>query len=56
MCLSHSLRAGRICEAGSSGGRDVLMEETLGNYDGLLQRCPELMELQEQICDAVASL
>ncbi len=38
------------------GGRDVLMEETLGNYDGLLKRCPELMELQEQICDAVASL
>ena len=31
------------------GGRDLLMQETLKNYDGLLRRCPELRELQNRI-------
>jgi len=30
------------------GGRDVLMKETLSNYRGLLERCPELAELQKK--------
>lgn len=30
-------------------GRDLLMHATLQNYSGLLQRCPELAELQEKI-------
>ncbi len=34
------------------GGRDLLMQETLSNYQGLLQRCPELEELQRRICEA----
>ncbi len=33
----------------AGGGRDLLMQETLKNYDGLLQRCPELRELQNRI-------
>ena len=37
------------------GGRDVLMKETLGNYDGLLQHCPELLDLQRRVCEAVAT-
>jgi hypothetical protein len=37
------------------GGRDLLMRETLINYQGLLDRCPELAELQEKVCDALAS-
>lgn len=36
-----------------SGGRGVLMEETLRNYKALLQRCPELAELQRAIADAL---
>lgn len=31
------------------GGRDLLMNATLQNYSGLLQRCPELAELEEKI-------
>ena len=31
------------------GGREVLMRETLGNYPGLLARCPEIRELQKRI-------
>lgn len=33
----------------AGGGRDVLMKTTLQNYSGLLQRCPELAELEEKI-------
>ncbi len=33
----------------ASGGRDLLMEETLRNYPGLLARCPELAELEARI-------
>lgn len=31
------------------GGRDVLMQETLRSYAGLLARCPELSDLQARI-------
>jgi len=31
------------------GGRDLLMNTTLQNYTGLLQRCPELEVLQARI-------
>ena len=37
----------------AGGGRDLLMEETLRNYGGLIQRCPELAELQERIASAI---
>lgn len=30
-------------------GRELLMQETLRNYNGLLQRCPELRRLQNRI-------
>ena len=30
-------------------GREILMLETLKNYSGLLERCPELKELQNRI-------
>lgn len=33
----------------AGGGRDFLMEETLKNYSGLLQRCPELAKLEEKV-------
>lgn len=33
----------------AGGGRDLLMQETISNYPGLLARCPELRELQERI-------
>lgn|GEM_PF-796512 len=33
----------------AGGGRDILMKETLRNFDGLLQRCPELGQLRERI-------
>jgi hypothetical protein len=36
------------------GGRDVLMKETLANYQGLLERCPELAELEKRICEALS--
>jgi hypothetical protein len=32
------------------GGRELLMKETLMNYQGLLKRCPELAELRNRIC------
>ena len=35
------------------GGRDLLMQETLQNYDGLLRRCPELRKLQDRIKEEV---
>jgi hypothetical protein len=35
----------------ASGGRDLLMEETLRNYQGLTARCPELAELEARIRD-----
>jgi hypothetical protein len=38
------------------GGRDALMKETLSNYVGLLERCPELKALQLAICNHVQSL
>ncbi len=33
----------------TGGGRDLLMNETLQNYRGLLQRCPELAALEERV-------
>jgi len=33
----------------AGGGRDLLMEATLQNYNGMLQRCPELQALQGRI-------
>jgi hypothetical protein len=36
------------------GGRDILMKDTLANYRGLLERCPELAELEKRICEALA--
>jgi hypothetical protein len=36
------------------GGRDMLMKETLANYQGLLERCPELAELEKRICEALS--
>lgn len=38
------------------GGRDLLMNTTLQNYTGLLQRCPELELLQERIKLVLAKL
>jgi hypothetical protein len=35
------------------GGREILMQETLANYRGLLERCPELAELQRRVCEAL---
>lgn len=35
------------------GGRDTLMKETLSNHRGLLERCPELAELQGKVCAAL---
>jgi len=39
----------------AGGGRDILMKETLQNYDGLLQRCPELAELQRRMKEVILS-
>jgi len=33
----------------ASGGRDVLMRDTLANYSGLLERCPELARLESRL-------
>ncbi|HWY71989.1 MAG TPA: hypothetical protein VNX88_25200 [Terriglobales bacterium] len=38
----------------AGGGRDLLMQETLGNYQGLLARCPELRTLQNRVCASTA--
>jgi hypothetical protein len=38
---------------GVGGGCKQLMRETLRNYSGLLERCPELKELQDRISIAV---
>ena len=35
------------------GGRDVLMQQTLTNYAGLLARCPELVQLETRIRTAL---
>ncbi|MGO9085131.1 MAG: hypothetical protein ACLP6G_18225 [Terriglobales bacterium] len=43
-------------ERRAGGGRDVLIQETLTNYAGLLDRCPELRRLQESICQYIQSL
>jgi len=40
----------------AGGGRDLLIRETLANYAGLLDRCPELRLLQESICHYIESL
>jgi hypothetical protein len=40
-------------DEGAGGGRERLMRETLGNYDGLLARCPELRVLQDRVRDAL---
>jgi hypothetical protein len=39
-----------------SQGRERLMKEALGNYDGMKQRCPELQELETRIRTHIASL
>jgi hypothetical protein len=39
----------------AGGGRDLLMKETLNNYQGLLKRCPELAELRDRICRSLAA-
>jgi len=39
----------------AGGGRDLLMQETLQNYSGLLQRCPELAALEQRIRALLAS-
>ncbi len=31
------------------GGRELLMKDTLQNYAGLLERCPELRSLEDRI-------
>lgn len=36
-------------DEGPSGGRERLMKDTLKNFRGLLQSCPELKELMESI-------
>jgi hypothetical protein len=36
------------------GGREELMQQTLTNLRGLLERCPELADLQTRICEALA--
>jgi hypothetical protein len=46
-------RYGDLRRAG--GGRDLLMQQTLNNYGGLLARCPEIKALQERVCAAVAA-
>jgi hypothetical protein len=38
------------------GGRETLMQETLRNYRGLLERCPELADLEKLIREALESL
>lgn len=38
----------------AGGGRDLLMQQTLQNYQGLLQRCPELAELEQRMRNALA--
>jgi hypothetical protein len=35
-------------------GRERLMQQTLTNLRGLLERCPELADLQKRICEALA--
>ncbi len=37
------------------GGRDLLMKQTLENYPGLLQRCPELKDLRDRVCASLTS-
>jgi hypothetical protein len=36
------------------GGREELMQQTLTNLRGLLERCPEIERLQKRICEALA--
>lgn len=40
----------------AGGGRDTLMKETLGNYRGLTDRCPELRELENRIRELIETL
>lgn len=35
----------------AGGGRDLLMKETLANYEALLRLCPELAELAQRVRD-----
>jgi hypothetical protein len=44
----------RFGDRSPGGGRERLMQETLTNLRGLLERCPELARLQEKICAALA--
>jgi len=45
-------RHGDMRRAG--GGRDLLMQQTVNSYSGLLSRFPELKGLQDRICAAVS--
>ena len=38
------------------GGRRLLMQQALANYDGIKQRCPELQTLEDRIREFIASL
>jgi len=38
----------------AGGGREELMQQTLTNLRGLLERCPELDDLQTRICEALS--
>jgi len=40
----------------AGGGRDLLIQQTLSNYPGLLERCPELRRLQELVCLYIQTL
>jgi hypothetical protein len=40
----------------AGGGRDLLIQQTLTNYSGLLDRCPELRLLEGSICEYIQSL
>ncbi|MEI9973222.1 MAG: hypothetical protein WDO73_14950 [Ignavibacteriota bacterium] len=55
--VKESIFAPFLREHGSrrpGGGREELMQQTLSNLRGLLERCPELARLQERICAALA--
>lgn len=41
----------RYGDQSAGGGRERLMEETVQNWDGLLERCPELKTLQTRLTE-----
>ncbi|MDX1984843.1 MAG: hypothetical protein SFV51_31510 [Bryobacteraceae bacterium] len=38
------------------GGRDLLMDETLRNFEGILKRCPELVALKTRLSEILAHM